>query len=701
MESGLDTGAEIAGKAIQKGLPSRPDRGGSPSGDSQPGSSGLDSQHGGSEGGPDSTGPNSPAEADIPNTPGSGANTPGSNGGKRYPGTQDGSPNAPGGDSDGPGGGQNPSGNLQGEPGSGSPEGSDPGAAKGGADGGAAGSGAGTSGASASGSGAGASGSAAGGSGGAAAGGAASSGGAAAGGSIAAGSAAGGAAAGAASGAATGAAAGSVAGPAGTAIGAAAGALLVPILKVVFATAATIVVFLSFFLMHPSFLYDNSSAANDRGILEDTYNSYYGHIRDEYEKDIRSQMNAAWRTTDILSGWPMKKAEQGDLSGIFSPPATYPYVSMPEEDREKILEVVRSNAYDAVEFQSATEFLFTEDEYLENASSNINLVLSLIDTQKKHWFISLFEDTADAITGGMYSRFTDWVAKKWEGFWNDFILYDLYSITAGEIKEVTRVEVTNQSKWDEAVAGGDDPSAYEKEIAVAVVQLVYTYDLKDQGVGYYADKLNLDREQIDRATEMAHYLGGLFGSHSEVYFGWYVRGGYHTDAVQGGGVGANIAAALEKLDGVAAGMEFDPAADPQVFPLQGYTTPPMSSAYGPRNFAADPWHTGIDFSAPGGTPVRPVADGVVLFIAQMPTGYGNYIVVYHGEHNGEPVSTMYAHLSAFGAYRAGDRVGKSDVIGYVGTTGLSTGNHLHLEAHIGGSRYNPVEVLDVFSYLKP
>jgi len=736
MESGLNTGADLAGQAIKQGLPTRPNKGGN-SGNS-PGSNNAGPTNAPSQSNapPDSSSPDgggnqSPSAPDDINPPSEGNGPPGgdsnmpdggSGGSDSLGGSEGGvgsgnGPNGADGNSDGSGTGssssnsntgQNNNGNTgnsneppESNPGSGS--GAEPSGASGasGAESGAAGSGA----VAEAGSGAGAAGSSATGAGAeAGAGAAASGGGAAAGGAASGGAAAaGGAAAGAGGGAAAGATVGTAAGPVGTVVGAVAGALIVPVLKFIGMAIATIFIFISFFMMHPSFLYDNSSATSDRTILENTYNYYYSHIQSEYKKDIESQMRKARVTTTTISFLPLWYANNGDLSKLWEAPSGYPYVSISDEDKDKIWDVTTDEEYDEVEFTSSTAFLYSSEQYLENASSNINLVMSMIDVQKKHWFISLFEEVADSITGGLYSRFTDWIGKKWEGFWNDFIIYDLFSITVGEVTVETRTRLVDVLNGIiDLITGVEGTDEEEEEYLVAIIDIVYTYDLKDLGVGYYAEKLDLDPEEIDRATEMAHYLGDLFGSHAENYFGWYVQGGYHTDAIQGGGVGVNIASALEKFADEVSGMSFDPATSPQRFPISGYTNPPMSCPYGPRNFPADPWHTGIDFAAGGGTPLHPIADGVVLFIAQMPNGFGNYIAVYHGDDDsGRPVTTMYAHMSSFGTFRAGDRVSSSDVIGYVGRTGLSTGNHLHFEVHIGGSRYNPVEVLEVFEYLRP
>jgi murein DD-endopeptidase MepM/ murein hydrolase activator NlpD len=95
-------------------------------------------------------------------------------------------------------------------------------------------------------------------------------------------------------------------------------------------------------------------------------------------------------------------------------------------------------------------------------------------------------------------------------------------------------------------------------------------------------------------------------------------------------------------------------------------------------------HTGVDSGAPGGTPIRAAASGVVLSTT-VSRAYGNMTLLDHGG----GVVTMYAHQSRFGVV-PGQVVGNQDVIGYVGTTGFSTGNHLHFEVHLNGVPYNPM-----------
>ena len=96
-------------------------------------------------------------------------------------------------------------------------------------------------------------------------------------------------------------------------------------------------------------------------------------------------------------------------------------------------------------------------------------------------------------------------------------------------------------------------------------------------------------------------------------------------------------------------------------------------------------HKGIDFPAPTGTPIRASGDGVVDF-AGTQNGYGNFVTIKHWNN----YSTAYAHMSRFApGVKKGSKVSQGDVIGYVGTTGWSTGAHLHYEFRVGGEAKDP------------
>lgn len=99
-------------------------------------------------------------------------------------------------------------------------------------------------------------------------------------------------------------------------------------------------------------------------------------------------------------------------------------------------------------------------------------------------------------------------------------------------------------------------------------------------------------------------------------------------------------------------------------------------------------HTGTDYAAPRGTPIHATADGVIKSRGRK-GGYGNVIDIRHGG----GISTRYGHMSGFKkGLRVGSRVKRGDVIGYVGSTGNSTGNHVHYEYRVNGRAINPETV---------
>ncbi len=113
----------------------------------------------------------------------------------------------------------------------------------------------------------------------------------------------------------------------------------------------------------------------------------------------------------------------------------------------------------------------------------------------------------------------------------------------------------------------------------------------------------------------------------------------------------------------------------------------VSSGYGMRFHpisGREKPHLGIDFAAPTGTSVRSVADGKVEY-AGWKNGYGNFIEIQHRDHK----STAYAHLSRIGV-RQGQRVNQGDLIGAVGSTGASTGPHLHFEYLLRNQHQDPL-----------
>lgn len=127
-------------------------------------------------------------------------------------------------------------------------------------------------------------------------------------------------------------------------------------------------------------------------------------------------------------------------------------------------------------------------------------------------------------------------------------------------------------------------------------------------------------------------------------------------------------------------------ANPTSWPVLGW----LSSTYGPRKdpFTGQPdFHPGLDISAGQGTPVKATADGTVESAAYN-GNYGNSIVITHGF----GIATRFGHLSQY-AVRAGQKVKRGEIIGYVGATGRATSPHLHYEILLNGQPSNPLRLL--------
>jgi len=130
------------------------------------------------------------------------------------------------------------------------------------------------------------------------------------------------------------------------------------------------------------------------------------------------------------------------------------------------------------------------------------------------------------------------------------------------------------------------------------------------------------------------------------------------------------------------------ASIPAIQPVRNENLKRMASGFGYRT---DPFtkarkmHKGMDFTAKTGTPIFATGDGVVSQADNRASGYGNHIVIRHGY----GYETLYGHLSKYNC-RAGQRIKRGDIIGYVGSTGRSEGPHLHYEVHKNGKPVNPI-----------
>lgn len=130
------------------------------------------------------------------------------------------------------------------------------------------------------------------------------------------------------------------------------------------------------------------------------------------------------------------------------------------------------------------------------------------------------------------------------------------------------------------------------------------------------------------------------------------------------------------------------AATPAIQPVSNKNLKRIASGFGYR---IDPvyktvkLHPGLDFTAPAGTPIYATADGVVEFSGNQGDGYGNHVIINHGF----GYKTLYGHMFRIKA-RTGQRVVRGEVIGWVGSSGKSTGPHCHYEVIKNGNKIDPI-----------
>lgn len=130
------------------------------------------------------------------------------------------------------------------------------------------------------------------------------------------------------------------------------------------------------------------------------------------------------------------------------------------------------------------------------------------------------------------------------------------------------------------------------------------------------------------------------------------------------------------------------ASIPAIQPIANKDLTRMASGYGYRIHPIHKirkMHTGMDFTAPTGTPIFATGDGTVSEVTSSRRGYGNHVVIKHDF----GYRTLYGHMSKFNV-RPRQKVKRGDIIGYVGSTGQSTGPHLHYEVIKEGKKVNPI-----------
>ncbi|MBC6491621.1 M23 family metallopeptidase [Flavihumibacter stibioxidans] len=144
----------------------------------------------------------------------------------------------------------------------------------------------------------------------------------------------------------------------------------------------------------------------------------------------------------------------------------------------------------------------------------------------------------------------------------------------------------------------------------------------------------------------------------------------------------------DDIEGFIKNKEILLAATPAIQPVSNKDLNRIASGFGYR---IDPvyktvkMHAGLDFAAPQGTPIYATANGTVKLAGNTGNGYGNHVIINHGY----GYESLYGHMFKIKA-RSGQRLKRGEIIGYVGSTGKSTGPHLHYEVHKNGKRLDPV-----------
>lgn len=126
---------------------------------------------------------------------------------------------------------------------------------------------------------------------------------------------------------------------------------------------------------------------------------------------------------------------------------------------------------------------------------------------------------------------------------------------------------------------------------------------------------------------------------------------------------------------------------PSIYPVAGRLTDVFGNRANPFSKKRSEFHPGLDIAAPIGTPVNAAADGFVMF-AGWQRGYGNIVIIDHGD----GLTTRYGHLSRINT-SVGQKIKTGDELGKVGSTGRSTGAHLHYEVRVNNQAVDPIQYL--------
>ncbi|MCR5544370.1 MAG: peptidoglycan DD-metalloendopeptidase family protein [Eubacterium sp.] len=273
-----------------------------------------------------------------------------------------------------------------------------------------------------------------------------------------------------------------------------------------------------------------------------------------------------------------------------------------------------------------------------------------------------------------------------------------YSSVTNQAEYVDKVSVYDQKQLNELLEIEKDIAEYKGALEESLVQIE---DLKTEAEG---EKAALQVMQNGKQEALAEYNAEI--SDTEYDIAQLEKLEAEQDAQiaaiekqaaarRAAAEQAAAAAAAAAASGSASATNATPVTVPPSYgggqftwPLPGYYS--MGSGFGPRvapTAGASTFHKGVDIGCPQGTPIVSAADGVVSYAGYFGGG-GNAIIVDHGG----GLSTVYMHMSAF-AVGAGTNVSAGTVIGYAGSTGVSTGPHLHFAVRVNGAYVDPMGYL--------
>lgn len=282
-------------------------------------------------------------------------------------------------------------------------------------------------------------------------------------------------------------------------------------------------------------------------------------------------------------------------------------------------------------------------------------------------------------------------------------LFTVAGLAGSYSRMLLKTERFNQLRREHDVLRGDyvrlEKKEHDKEIQAASLGALATevsalYGLTARGVTggaqgsvqFFSRRFGRARSAgvqpvaslVDAANDVTFTNANYYASLSNFYA---LR-----DKALDGSAARSITAITTPLSSGSFGLDVMPATGnlPSLWPLIGAITSPFGAREDPVLGSGEgEFHKGVDISAPYGTPIHATGDGTVLSAA-LGNGYGKEVVIDHG--NG--VHTLYAHMSGFHV-SAGDSVVRGQVIGYVGTSGRTTGAHVHYEVRLRDVPVNP------------